>query len=61
MDQFIERRNSFKHNLIRGDFERAKEKIDDNLSLVESNIRELQSYLFKLGSKRDNQALMERA
>jgi hypothetical protein len=61
MDSFFERANSFKNNLIRGDFDRAKEKVDDNLSLINTNIKELNEYFFKMGSKKDNPALLERA
>lgn len=60
MDSFIERRDSFKANLKKGNFERAKKKIDDNLELVEANVKELQSNLFKLGSKNDNQNLTDK-
>jgi hypothetical protein len=60
MDSFFDRRDSFKANLVKGNFERAKEKIDDNLELVDANIRELQSNLFKLGSKNDNQQLTDK-
>jgi hypothetical protein len=59
--EFEESRASLRKALIKGDFERAKEKITDNLLLVNSNIRELQEYLFKIGSKRDNKSLMEKA
>ncbi len=58
---FEESRASLKKSLIKGDFERAKEKINDNLVLVNSNIKELQDYLFTLGSKKDNKLLIEKA
>ena len=57
---FEESRTSLKKALIKGDFERAKEKITDNLSLINSNIRDLQEYLFKIGSKKDNKSLMDK-
>jgi hypothetical protein len=57
---FEESRESLKKALIKGDFERAKEKITDNLSLINSNIRELEEYIFKIGSNRENKAMMER-
>lgn len=59
--EFEETRASLRKALIKGDFERAKEKITDNLQLVNSNVRELQEYLFKIGSKRDNKSLMDKA
>ena len=49
-----------KNALKRGDFSRAKEKIDDNLLLLHANVKELQEYLFKIGSKKDNQALVDK-
>lgn len=61
MDQFFDRSHSFKNNLIKGDFERAKEKIDDNLHLVSQNLKELQEYLFRIGSKKENKSLIDKA
>lgn len=57
---FEENRASLKNALIKGDFERAKEKVKDNLTLINSNIRDLQEYLFKIGSKKDNKNLMDK-
>ena len=58
--EFEESRASLKKALIKGDFERAKEKITDNLSLITSNIKELQEYLFKIGSKKENKNLIDK-
>ena len=58
---FEESRASLKKALIKGDFERAKEKINDNLALINSNIKELQDYLFTLGSKKDSKLLIEKS
>lgn len=60
MDSLNERRNSLKNALVKGDFEHAKEKIDDNLYLITSNLKELQEYLYKIGSKKDNKTLMDK-
>ncbi len=57
--EFEESRASLKNALIKGDFERAKEKITDNLNLLNSNIKELEDYFFKIGSKKDNKNLKE--
>ncbi len=59
MNDFEDNRKSLSRALIKGDFERAKEKIEDNLQLLNLNIKELQSYLFKMGSSKDNKALIE--
>jgi hypothetical protein len=59
--EFAENRESMKKALIKGDFERAKEKVTDNLSLVSSNIKELQDYVFKIGSKKDNKSQIDKA
>jgi hypothetical protein len=61
MDPSFERLNSLKNNLVKGDFSRAKEKVDDNLYLINSNIRELQEYLFKIGSKNEDKKLIQKA
>ena len=61
MDAFEDRRISLKNALFKGDFERAKEKIVDNLTLISGNIKELNEYLFKVGSKKDNKTLMDKA
>jgi hypothetical protein len=61
MDSYFERRASMKNALIKGNFERAKEKIHDNLHLIASNVKDIQEYLFKIGSKKDNKALIEKA
>jgi hypothetical protein len=56
-----ERLNEFKCSFIKGEFDRAKEKVDDNLYLIKQNIRELQEYLFKIGSRGDNRLLIKKA
>ena len=61
MDSSFVRLNSLKNNLIKGDFSRAKEKVDDNMFLINSNIRELQEYLFKIGSKNEDKSLIIKA
>jgi hypothetical protein len=61
MDFFEDTRNSLRNALFKGDYIRAKEKITDNLQLISSNIKELQEYLFKIGSKKENKSLMEKA
>jgi hypothetical protein len=61
MDASYERLNSFKNTFIKGDFERAKEKVDDNLYLINLNIKELQEYLFKIGSKSENKNLIAKS
>lgn len=60
MDYFEDSRKSLKKALVKGDFERAKEKIEDNINLISSNIKDLQDYLFKMGSQRENKNIMER-
>jgi hypothetical protein len=55
-----EARNSIKRNLNGGDFSRATEKINDNLNLIQQNNKDLQDYLFKIGSKKDNKELIEK-
>ena len=60
--EFIEEsRISLKNNLIKGNFERVSEKINDNLNLIQQNTKELQDYLFKIGSKKDNKESLEKA
>ena len=44
-----------------GLFEKAKEKIDDNITLINNNIKEMESYFFKMGSKKDNKSILEQA
>ncbi len=61
MDSSVVRLNSLRNNLVKGDFSRAKEKVDDNLYLINSNIRELQEYLFKIGSKNEDKKLIQKA
>jgi hypothetical protein len=56
-----EARNSIKRNLNSGDFPRATEKINDNLNLIQLNNKDLQDYLFKIGSKKDNSELTNKA
>lgn len=56
-----EARNSIKRNLNRGNFSTANEKINDNLNLIHQNNKDLQDYLFKIGSKKDNKELMDKA
>jgi len=53
-------RNSIKRNLNGGDFSRATEKINDNLNLIQLNNKDLQDYLFKIGSKKDNKELIDK-
>jgi hypothetical protein len=60
MDPLSESRASLKNALHKGDFNRAREKIVDNLNLINSNIKELQDYVFKIGSKKENKALMDK-
>ena len=50
-----------KRSLTGGLFEKAKEKIDDNIALINNNIKEMESYFFKMGSKKDNKKLLEQA
>jgi len=47
--------------LTGGLFEKAKEKIDDNITLINNNIKEMESYFFKMGSKKDNKSILEQA
>lgn len=61
MNDFDDSRNSLMNALYKGDFERAKTKITDNLRLIQDNIKELQEYLFKIGSKRENKTLIDKA
>jgi hypothetical protein len=60
MYDFDENRNSMMNALYKGDFERAKTKIQDNLRLIQDNIKELQEYLFKIGSKKENKNLIDK-
>jgi hypothetical protein len=61
MDYSDESRNSLKNDLNRGNFARVSEKINDNLNLIQQNSKELQDYLFKIGSKKDNKELIDKA
>ena len=61
MNNSEEARSSIKRNLYRGNFPRANEKINDNLNLIQQNNKDLQDYLFKIGSKKDNKDLIEKA
>lgn len=61
MDYSDESRNSLKNDLNRGNFARASEKINDNLNLIQQNSKDLQDYLFKIGSKKDNKELIDKA
>lgn len=61
MDYTDESRNSLKNHLNRGNFARASEKINDNLNLIQQNSKDLQDYLFKIGSKKDNKELIDKA
>jgi hypothetical protein len=58
---FEESRASLRKALVKGDFERAKEKIEDNIGLIKSNIKDLQDYMFSIGSKRETKSLIEKA
>jgi hypothetical protein len=58
---FEENRNSLRNALFKGNFDKAKEKIRDNLNLIGSNIKELQTYLFKIGSSSENKLSIEKA
>ncbi len=60
MDDFEDNRKSLRKALVKGDFERAKEKISDNLNLINLNIKELQGYLFKMGSSKENKNLIDK-
>ena len=59
MDDLEENRKSLKNALHRGNFDKAKEKINDNIGLMTSNIKELQTYLFKIGSSSENKISIE--
>lgn len=61
MDFYSQARTSIKNALSRGDFDRARQKIQDNLNILSANIKDLQEYFFKVGSKKDNKILMEKA
>ena len=52
-NEYIER-YSLNNALNKGDFFRAFDKINDNLSLIASNIQELTEYSYRVGSKADN-------
>ena len=60
MESFEDRRLSLKNSLFKGDFHRAREKINDNLLLIASNIKELQDYSLKIGSKSDNKTFTDK-
>ena len=47
-------RYSLNNALNKGDLFRAPDKINDNLSLIASNIQELTEYSYRVGSKADN-------
>jgi hypothetical protein len=47
--------------LTGGLFEKAKEKIDDNITLINNNIKEMESYFYKMGSKKDNKSILQQA
>ena len=48
-------------SLTGGLFEKAKERIDDNITLINSNIKEMEAYYIKMGSKKDNKKFLEQA
>lgn len=47
-------RYSLQNALNKGDFFRAFDKVEDNLSFIDSNIKELTEYSYRIGSKADN-------
>lgn len=61
MDFSDEGRMSLRNHLNRGNFAKASEKINDNLNLIQQNNKDLQDYLFKIGSKKDNKELIDKA
>lgn len=60
MNFFDERRASLKNSLYKGDFERGREKINDNLAIISSNLKELMEYSLKIGSKKDNKVQVDK-
>jgi len=61
MDFSEESRMSLKNHLNRGNFDTVTERINDNLNLIQQNSKDLQDYLFKIGSKKDNKELIDNA
>jgi hypothetical protein len=61
MDSKLELLNSFRINLLKRDFRAAREKINENLDIINSNIIKLQNYLYKLGSKNEDKKLIKKA
>ena len=47
-------RLSLNNALIKGDFVRASEKVEDELLILQNNINDLREYLLRIGSKKDN-------
>ena len=54
-------RLSLNNALIKGDFVRASEKVEDELLILQNNINDLREYSFRIGSKKDNKEKSQKA
>ena len=54
-------RLSLNNALIKGDFVRASEKVEDELLILQNNINDLKEYSFRIGSKKDNKEKSQKA
>ena len=54
-------RLSLNNALIKGDFIRASEKVEDELLILQNNINDLREYSFRIGSKKDNKEKSQKA
>ena len=54
-------RLSLNNALIKGDFVRASEKVEDELLILQNNINDLREYLLRIGSKKDNSEKTQKA
>lgn len=54
-------RLSLNNALIKGDFVRASEKVEDELLILQNNINDLKEYSLRIGSKKDNTEKSQKA
>ena len=54
-------RLSLNNALIKGDFIRSSEKVEDELLILQNNINDLREYSFRIGSKKDNSEKSQKA
>ena len=52
-------RLSLKNALLKGDYIRAFEKVNENIKIIDSNIAQIREYSLKIGSKQENKTTTE--